>query len=496
MYEQDVGFWQALSSVAKNAKCPIILTAQMDPQTMLKSTNIIYRYAHLSLPSPMSCASKMCQVAKMENMTWKDDMESESIKEILASIARLCNCDIRKILNEMQSFNSGSIRKNMRKRAMLSNIQLTPNRDPKPIIKTVSPTRVPAYTQSIIEISGKGFLSSTHLIDTDICIEVFIGEQKSPAAKIIDDSTIIAISPPCIPPSYVDQNGYIKASSSLSLDCNYKLVTVRLSSSGGRKYTLDSPTSNTEQGLPLIVYQYEEEEKGDDEKNTQILAKGHDETTPEEILAKNLASRGIPTSDAPLSSKLGTQLKKKQKSHLHDNIADFYDAMKASDAAFISSGMNTPQLLGAVKEFNDIEQQGQSDVFMTRPTSHRERFLYTRTCGLSRGKAIFHSEISHSAASSLPSESDLVDDFDFSFCYDSGFGSSINEEDLFVQFPVSSCYDDLRNLLQSSTNKSPHHNLEPLLQSVHHLHSEMDKEHFVERSLVLVQSILTHDKLL
>ena len=43
----------------------------------------------------------MCQVARMEDMKWHHDLKDQNaIKETLAIIARMCNCDIRRILNE------------------------------------------------------------------------------------------------------------------------------------------------------------------------------------------------------------------------------------------------------------------------------------------------------------------------------------------------------------------------------------------------------------
>jgi len=53
----------------------------------------------------MECASKICQIAKQEGMTWmKNSVQSNLLKSRLVDFAKLCKCDLRKILNEMQLF--------------------------------------------------------------------------------------------------------------------------------------------------------------------------------------------------------------------------------------------------------------------------------------------------------------------------------------------------------------------------------------------------------
>lgn len=112
LFESDIGFWQSLTNLAQNAKCPIILTASAMPPQLEGSTNV--RSGDLVKPSPMECASKMCQVARMENMSWKRGLKDRQIKEGLSVIARMCCCDLRKIMHEMQSFNNcqGCIKEN------------------------------------------------------------------------------------------------------------------------------------------------------------------------------------------------------------------------------------------------------------------------------------------------------------------------------------------------------------------------------------------------
>ncbi len=105
LFESDVGFWQSLTNLAQNAKCPIILTASAMPPQLEGSTNVMS--GDLVKPSPMECASKMCQIIRMENMPWKQGLNGRQIKEGLSVIARMCCCDLRKIMYEMQSFNNG-----------------------------------------------------------------------------------------------------------------------------------------------------------------------------------------------------------------------------------------------------------------------------------------------------------------------------------------------------------------------------------------------------
>jgi len=64
----DIGFWQSLSNLTKNAKCPIILTSTTIPQPLLNTGSISYIHGTLTNPTPSECATKMLEIAKKEGM--------------------------------------------------------------------------------------------------------------------------------------------------------------------------------------------------------------------------------------------------------------------------------------------------------------------------------------------------------------------------------------------------------------------------------------------
>ena len=103
LYEEqgDNGFWTALSDLYKRSKCPIILTANTVPKNL---TSKGFRFAHIEVgtPTPAECARKLYEAARAEGLTLCAS-ETDAMKG-LEQIATLGNCDLRRLLHELQVF--------------------------------------------------------------------------------------------------------------------------------------------------------------------------------------------------------------------------------------------------------------------------------------------------------------------------------------------------------------------------------------------------------
>eukprot|EP00559_Dactyliosolen_fragilissimus_P005233 CAMPEP_0184860866 /NCGR_PEP_ID=MMETSP0580-20130426/5668_1 /TAXON_ID=1118495 /ORGANISM="Dactyliosolen fragilissimus" /LENGTH=1341 /DNA_ID=CAMNT_0027358127 /DNA_START=102 /DNA_END=4128 /DNA_ORIENTATION=+ len=232
----DSGFWLALCNLVKKAKCPIILTASEVPNA-LEHSSIQYKHIPFERPTPMECASKIAQISSMENMSWMP-RNPNSTKEILNTISTLCNCDLRKIMNEMQLFRHSVTTTNCEffdhetERVMpKAEIEIQP-----PQIFHLSPTIVPSDKFSIITIKGNNFPESHK-------VEIIIGDQKCPEARIINSKTIFFICPPRIIYEGVDCAGLLHANFEQSLSCQFAPVFVKFISGKGLVFKSDMSLS-------------------------------------------------------------------------------------------------------------------------------------------------------------------------------------------------------------------------------------------------------------
>lgn len=516
LFDSDVGFWQSLGNLAKKAKCPIILTATQPPPQLLNSTTILYRYAYLSLPSPMECASKMCQIAKMENMMWQDGLKDREIKEGLATIAKMCRCDLRKIMNEMQLYNKGSVCKE--KKILNNEIKpkqssVKPNKN-YPSVNSVSPNKLSSSTHTVLQITGKHFFSSTAFLGTDVSVKVTVGEQQCPATKIIDDNNIFAVCPPCQIPTHVTQYGIVKKTHQRSLDCIHQPVKVQLTAANRVFYTVDSLLSDNSLS-PTLRYDFPEE--GNDNTLEQH-EQDCDSNTVTEML-KDAVDKYTTLNDHSMGgivSETSSLFVEPPQKSLTDDIEEMNNLMRvvmdASDAAILEESlgmMSAPLLTGAVHRCGEMvdncrvfsrdmsrnhdQFQGCPNMYMTKPVSKRDRFLFSTTCEFSRGNTSFHPELSTSGTSSNICL--ISNDDDENYCmFTDCVACSISEEDLFMTSPVSSCAAMVPYLIRNSNQFKGEHfrelNYDGKLQLLNN-----ERETQRDKTLNSVDSILTEGKL-
>ena len=275
--EGDAGFWPALANLTKKAKCPIILTATTVPQPLVNSS-IRFKQLSMTRPTPMECASKMCQISNMEGISWKNS-SGTAIKDGLAAIAKICDCDLRRIINEMHLFSFSAAQTEKLSNAEYLDTEITGQElhDQSasiefPIIRSIVPENVPSGKCSVLTIKGEHFIGTCstigkknkHQFSDSNKIEVYVGGQKCPAAHVLNSSTILAVCPPCHIPDGIDSSGISKLNHEVSLGCKYAQVTIRILSSRGMVLQSDASTCRINDGkyrnIPFISYDFPEYE--------------------------------------------------------------------------------------------------------------------------------------------------------------------------------------------------------------------------------------------
>ena len=230
----DAGFWVALANLTKKAMCPIILTSTAAP-VLLDASSIRYQSACMTRPSPLECALKMRRIAKEEALRLRIDDHGDDEWSInqLRRIAELCNCDLRSILNEMQLHSHGvSLVPQEEGKSITDTVpdaSSPPSIMDSPAINDITPRFVCATSYNVLTIRGDNFARLTGLALT----EVLIGGRVSPALRIIDDKTILAVCPPCTLPKDVDSSGSFEDSFEPCISCRYAPVVVKITMKTG-----------------------------------------------------------------------------------------------------------------------------------------------------------------------------------------------------------------------------------------------------------------------
>lgn len=228
MFEEDTGFWLGLTQVAQKAKCPIILTANSSPSEL---TNFRHQCINLNRPLPQECSTKMAHAAKSTGMCFNHDLGSEAILNRLSSIAEVCQCDLRKILNEMQLFHfAESLQHTRSARVDMDTFEIqratdcSTHRgtvDDRPIIVSIEPKIIPKDRHTLITITGKNFFSAT--FPAQRCnagsASLFIGDKECRHFRIVSATEIIAVCPPCNIPKGVSEEAIYQDDLSKNIDC-------------------------------------------------------------------------------------------------------------------------------------------------------------------------------------------------------------------------------------------------------------------------------------
>lgn len=248
----DAGFWVALASLSKKAKCPIVLTSSVTPM-LLETSSIRYQAAPLCRPLPEECAATIRHVALEEQVLIHGisgkECDDECDRDALLHIAELCSCDLRSIFNAMQLHCHGSSSLSVvgkmpscreengctmaqpndtdhcqkKKVAEDASPMMYPCLNAPEILQPIFPSVVDGVSHSVLTIRGRNFLGTNGWAR----VEVLIGDRSSPSLRVIDDSTILAISPPCILPKGVDSSGIFETTFEPCVTSRYLPIVVK-----------------------------------------------------------------------------------------------------------------------------------------------------------------------------------------------------------------------------------------------------------------------------
>ena len=209
----DNGFWSALMDLARRAKSPIFLTAN-DAGLVASAIGTSCRFTHIETtrPSPTECCSILQTLIQQEGFTPKASQGSEPswLHQQLEKFAELCDCDVRRMAHEMQLFAHFSDAKGDLNPVAFSTKVLAANNNQKqtkehPIISCVEPRGVRAEKYELVIIRGAKFMQWASPTNADMKgypVKVKFGDEACPAARIMNDSTILAVVPPSpLPPN-------------------------------------------------------------------------------------------------------------------------------------------------------------------------------------------------------------------------------------------------------------------------------------------------------
>lgn len=222
----DTGFWQALSQLSQKAKSPIILTATSMPQEMPYGS---FKFEHIEMQRPTieECCSKMEEVAEAEGMVLKQSTQNAELNEELSLIAEYFQCDIRRILNEMQLFHASPTNNHLNSadidvfrrgwKARTHGEKKTNIEDDRPIILGIEPALIPPDDHTLVTIQGKKF-------QTTEPATLYLKGEVCPHFKVVNDSMILAVCPPLIIPDGVSKGLEYKNSTE---DCPVKCYSAK-----------------------------------------------------------------------------------------------------------------------------------------------------------------------------------------------------------------------------------------------------------------------------
>ena len=204
----------------------------------------------LERPIPEECSMRMAEVARSEGMSFNDDIDLEEKLKRLSLVAEVYQCDMRKIINEMQLFHFAQCQQSNRNvKVDMNNFGLRLNNancsshpsivvEDRPLIMNVEPNLVPKDRHSLITITGKGFAPTSfpaqpNMVEPAI---LFVGGRKCDHFRVVSDTKIIAVCPPCTIPNGVSAKAAYEVEGSEHIDCltcKFVEVSVRKKCSNG-----------------------------------------------------------------------------------------------------------------------------------------------------------------------------------------------------------------------------------------------------------------------
>lgn len=202
----DGGFWQALLDLSRKAKSPIFLTANA-----IDSPSFYCEHVQMKRPLPEECTLRLRRIIRESgSFQFVSDVEADQ-DEFLKELVRLCGRDMRKVTHVLQAYSNSTVSHSLE----FSNDGIT-STVPKsfssnkrgsieqPSVNYVHPCRVDSEQYNLLEITGIGFLSligtpSELDIKRGVPVTVYVGDRKCPVARILNDSTIMAVCQPYPP---------------------------------------------------------------------------------------------------------------------------------------------------------------------------------------------------------------------------------------------------------------------------------------------------------
>jgi hypothetical protein len=203
----DGGFWQALHELSRKSKCPIFLTTNN-----LESPPFYCEHVQMELPRPEECIHRLRRCIR-ESMSFQFVSESkEDQDKFLSELARLCGRDMRKVAHELHAYSHSHVQGSETvdltqddETSVMLEKSVCDNRECVgiPSVSYVHPNRVDSDQYSLLEITGTEFSvfaeTSGELNGSSkrgVAVNVCIGDQQCPAARILSDDTIMVVCPP------------------------------------------------------------------------------------------------------------------------------------------------------------------------------------------------------------------------------------------------------------------------------------------------------------
>lgn len=354
----DTGFWSALTSVAKTARCPILLTSNSSPSGM---SNIRHQHVALNRPCAEDCSSKILQVCREEGIGLQAGLDPMDVQKRLSWIATVLNCDMRRLLLELQWFaktqGDRPVKTPTTYKIDKGPSKCSPTTFSWPVIHAVVPQRIPTDKYTVVTLHGDHFASLLTKSISGVSngsFVTYVGSEKCPAQVTAND-TILVLCPPCtqenldkrIVPIYLESNifGRLDGSSIKADDL------VDGSSLKGAK-RLHVEYLRLEEPLGLVADDTEEEFELDSGKSVKSKlsssSKGHQtKEDGDELWKKTLAEECI---DMPLEPLAVSTIARKDASPALVTLAEH--ARNSSDAALLEDLMGgLPYLSGACRGF-------------------------------------------------------------------------------------------------------------------------------------------------
>jgi len=182
-----------------------------------------------------------------EGFTICKGLQSDRADQRLALVAELCQCDLRRIAHELQLYSRAAPRTatntNEPSIEPVENIEQVDDSklcetviDCRPRVTELRPRSVASEGLTLLTISGFNFMYLSvppGLGSSGYPVTVLVGNQKCPLARIMDDSTILAVALPCRLGANVASSGVNRGTHQRSLAASYAPVSIQGSNKTG-----------------------------------------------------------------------------------------------------------------------------------------------------------------------------------------------------------------------------------------------------------------------